>query len=78
MSTNEPRLHRIPAVQERLGVGRSKVFDLFDSGELRSVKVGKCRLVSESAIRDFIARLEATQAPSLDALPRTDDRPGVA
>ncbi|WP_037184652.1 excisionase family DNA-binding protein [Rhodococcoides fascians] len=43
----------------RLGISRSKLFGLIQSGELPSVKVGKRRLVSDSAIDQFIAKLEA-------------------
>ncbi|EUA83397.1 excisionase family DNA-binding protein [Mycobacteroides abscessus subsp. abscessus] len=44
---------------ERLSVGRTTVFELMANGELQSVKVGRRRLVSESAINEYIARLEA-------------------
>jgi excisionase family DNA binding protein len=53
------RLHDIEGVMERLKLGRSTVFSVLASGELRSVKVGRRRLVSESAIVDFINQLEA-------------------
>ena len=53
------RLHNIEGVMERLGVGRSTIFDLISSGELRSVKVGRRRLVSEAALTDFIARIDS-------------------
>ncbi|MCV7267757.1 helix-turn-helix domain-containing protein [Mycolicibacterium doricum] len=43
---------------ERLGVGRSTVFALMASGALRSCKVGRRRLVPESAIVEFIENLE--------------------
>ena len=52
------RLHRVEAVMERLGVGRSKVFELMASGELRSVKVGRRRLVSEAALAEFIQKID--------------------
>jgi excisionase family DNA binding protein len=52
------RLHSIERAQERLGVGRSKIFELIAAGELRSVRVGRRRLVPEQAIRDFVARLD--------------------
>ena len=52
------RLHPVEAVIERLGVGRSTVFALMASGDLRSCKVGRRRLVPESAIVDFIESLE--------------------
>ncbi|OKA13296.1 hypothetical protein BS618_19765 [Rhodococcus erythropolis] len=53
-------MHAIPAVQVRLCVGRTKVFKLIESGELRSVKIGKSRRVSESALREYIEGLEAS------------------
>jgi excisionase family DNA binding protein len=52
------RLHNIERARERLGVGRSKVFELIASGELRSCRVGRRRLIPEQAIRDFVARLD--------------------
>jgi excisionase family DNA binding protein len=44
------------------GLGRSKLYQLMDAGEIRSVKVGKRRLIPVSALREFVARLEAEQA----------------
>jgi excisionase family DNA binding protein len=58
--TVEPRLNSVPAVMKRLGVGRSTVFELIATGELRSVKIGHRRLVSDAAIAEFIARLEGS------------------
>jgi excisionase family DNA binding protein len=54
------RLHTVEAVMERLCLGRSTVFALLGSGELRSCKVGRRRLIPESAIVEFIRNLEAT------------------
>ncbi|WML61905.1 excisionase family DNA-binding protein [Rhodococcus sp. AH-ZY2] len=62
MTTAEARLHKLPAAQERLGIGRSKIFELIASGELRSVKIGRTRLVPESALTEFIAKLENSAA----------------
>jgi excisionase family DNA binding protein len=53
------RLHNVESVMQRLGVGRSKVFELMAGGELRSVKVGRRRLVSEAALCSFIERLDS-------------------
>jgi len=53
------QLHTVETVQQRLSVGRSTVFSLIASGELRSVKVGRRRLVTESSLAEFIDRLEA-------------------
>ena len=40
---------------EELGVGRTLIFDLIKSGELRSLKIGRRRVVPMSAIDEFLA-----------------------
>jgi hypothetical protein len=40
------------------GVSRSLVFQLWHSGELASVKVGKRRFSTDKQIADYISRLE--------------------
>ncbi|MGW3542051.1 excisionase family DNA-binding protein [Nocardia niigatensis] len=57
MSVQQARLHQIPSACDRLGVGRSMLFELIKNGELGSVKVGRRRLVPESAIVAYIERL---------------------
>ena len=54
------RLNPVEHVMERLCLGRSSVFGLISSGELPSVKIGRRRLVSESALVKFIDSLEAS------------------
>ena len=44
------------------GVCRAKVFDLWSSGELGSVKVGRRRFSTDNQIAAFIGRLEANAA----------------
>lgn len=60
-----PRLHQVPVAMERLSVGRTRIYELIESGELRSVKVGRRRLIPEAAIVEYIDRLIATQCPDL-------------
>ncbi len=50
--------------QAELGIGNSLFFELIRSGELRSVKIGRKRLVPRAAITEFIAKLEAEAAAS--------------
>lgn len=52
------RLNSIESTMAQLGLGRSKVYELIASGELRSVKVGRRRLVSDTAINEFVAHLD--------------------
>jgi excisionase family DNA binding protein len=51
-------MNSIEDVMERLKVGRNTAFNLISSGELRSVKIGRRRLVSEKALRDYIAAID--------------------
>ena len=53
------RLNPLEAAMERLNLSRSTIFALIGSGKLRTVKVGRRRLVPESAIGEFIERLES-------------------
>ncbi len=55
----EERLHRAETVAQRFDVGRSKVYDLMAAGELRSVKIGGCRRIPESAVREFLHGLDS-------------------
>jgi excisionase family DNA binding protein len=41
-----------------LRVGRSKVYELMRTGELRSVKIGGSRRISAVALAEFVAQLE--------------------
>lgn len=52
------QLHPLTEVQSRLSIGRTTLYGLISSGDIRSVKIGERRLVSEQALRDFIAALE--------------------
>jgi excisionase family DNA binding protein len=51
------RLLDLKQVAEQLNVGRSTVFDLVGDGRLRSVKIGRRRLVPEAALVEFIESL---------------------
>ena len=52
------RLHPVESVMQRLSLGRSSVYELLSSGELRSIKVGRRRLVSESALAEYINSID--------------------
>lgn len=52
------RLNTIEDVMERLCIGRATAFKLIGSRRLRSVKIGRRRLVSEAALTEFIERLD--------------------
>ncbi|MCC3316510.1 helix-turn-helix domain-containing protein [Nocardia africana] len=45
-------------VRKLIPIGHSKYYELIGSGELRSVKVGRRRFVSEQAVADYIDALD--------------------
>jgi excisionase family DNA binding protein len=59
------RLLSLDEAAERLGVGRSTTKTLLGKGRLKSVKLGKRRLVTESAITELIAELEREQSENV-------------
>lgn len=44
------------------GLGRTKLYELIASGELRTVKIGRRRFVPASAVEEYVARLEQLAA----------------
>lgn len=57
---HEARLYEVSEAIEWLKVGRTTFYGLLKSGDLKSVKVGARRLVSERALYAYIERLEAS------------------
>lgn len=57
MSHSQARLNSVPATCERLSVCRAQLYRLMNSGALKSVKVGRRRLIPEAAITDYITGL---------------------
>lgn len=49
-------------VRKRIPVGHSKYYELIASGELRSVKIGRRRFVTEQAVVDYIDGLDRAAA----------------
>ena len=58
-----PLAHRIHEACQRLGVGRSKLYELIASGEISSFKVGTRTLIPESELRRFVTERTAAGAP---------------
>jgi excisionase family DNA binding protein len=58
-TTYERLLLRPIEAAERLGIGRTKLYELLRAGDLRSVKIGGARRVSATALAEFVAALDA-------------------
>ncbi len=55
-------LHSVTEAAQLLGISRAHAYELTTRGELRSVRIGRRRLVSSEALREFIAGLEGDAA----------------
>jgi excisionase family DNA binding protein len=56
------RLFSVAAAAAVTGLGRSSVYELIGRGELRTLKVGRRRLVPASAIAELAARADGAAA----------------
>ena len=52
----EPLAVRIPDAVRMTGIGRSKLYELIASGDLETVKIGRCTLVTIEALKDLLAK----------------------
>ncbi|MFI5953776.1 helix-turn-helix domain-containing protein [Cryptosporangium sp. NPDC051539] len=51
------RLYCVEEAARLLSLGRTAVFELVRTGELRSVKVGRSRRIPATALDEFVSRL---------------------
>ncbi|OII65269.1 DNA-binding protein [Streptomyces sp. CC53] len=57
-SAVQPRLHRVEAAAELLGVKRTVIYEQIRLGRLRTVRVGRRRLVPTEYIDEYIELLK--------------------
>ena len=54
-------LLRIRDCEHRLGLGRTKIYELIALGELRAVHIGRAVRIPVSEVERFVAQLQADQ-----------------
>jgi len=52
------KAYTVEQVAEMLHVGRDKVYYLLRTGQLRSIKIGKLRRITQQQLAEFVASLE--------------------
>ena len=60
--------YTVEEVADLLHVGRDKVYLLLRTGQLRSIKIGKSRQITESHLAAFIASLEGVASDIASSL----------
>ena len=58
----EPITATITQFRQLSGIGRSRIYELLDTGELESVHVGARRLILIDSYRRLLAKLKAAEA----------------
>ena len=53
-----PMMYRVEEAAEAMRLSRSRLYELIRSGQLRSVKCGRRRLVPVSALAEYADRLD--------------------
>jgi excisionase family DNA binding protein len=56
--------YTVEQVAEMLHVGRDKIYYLLRTGQLRSIKIGKLRRITDQHLAAFIASLEDPEHPA--------------
>lgn len=57
-----PLAHRIPDACQRIGVGRSSLYELIKSGQLKTVRIAGRTLIPESELQRLMAEAKAGAA----------------
>jgi excisionase family DNA binding protein len=58
-----PILLTVDEAAARLGLGKTKVYELLTRGELASVRIGVARRIPTRALEEYVERLLAEQLP---------------
>ncbi|MEU7863900.1 helix-turn-helix domain-containing protein [Nonomuraea sp. NPDC049141] len=51
--------YTVEQVAEMLSIGRDKVYFLLRTGQLKSIKIGKLRRITDRHLADFVSLLES-------------------
>ena len=54
MQPTEPLLYRVDPAAQRLGVSRSRLYELLASGVIASVKIGRSRRIPADALHKYV------------------------
>ena len=64
----------IPEFRRLSGIGRSRIYELLDAGELESIYIGARRLILIDSYRQLIERQRAAPKPAEPAAPAAPAR----
>ena len=56
-ATDQPLLVTVEEAARLLGIGRTTMFELIGSGEIKSIRLGRRRLISRTTLETFVDEL---------------------
>lgn len=62
MGENDKLVYSVTEAAEALSIGRTLIYDLIRTGELRTLKIGHRRLVARADLDEFVARLQGKES----------------
>ena len=62
MATDAPLLYTPEGAATKIATGRTTIYQLIASGELRSVKIGRSRRIPAAALDEYVEKLFATDS----------------
>jgi excisionase family DNA binding protein len=66
--THATQLFTVRDVADRLGLSRSKTYELINNGQIHSLAIGRSKRVTATALHEFIAKPTEVQPPAEDVL----------
>jgi excisionase family DNA binding protein len=62
MAADKKLLYKPENAGEQIDMGRTAIYALVKSGELRSVKIGRSRRIPADALEEYVEKLKGTPA----------------
>lgn len=62
MTDQIPLLHPVTEGLRRIGIGRSKGYELIAAGDLKVIKIGRRSLIAETELQRYVASLTEASA----------------
>jgi excisionase family DNA binding protein len=62
MAANKKLLYKIENAGEQIDMGRTSMYHLVKTGELRSVKIGRSRRIPADALEEYVEKLKGSPA----------------
>lgn len=60
-------MFNVQQAADQLGIGKTKIYELLDRGEIRSLRIGTARRIPRAAVAEFVFRHLGDMDPTREA-----------